>query len=294
VQRFTALGEFLAEWRIGTGSGTPTGVAVDLRGRVYVTDLAGGQVSVWTADGTPLAAWGAKGRSSGEMDQPWGIAVDAAGDVFVADHGNHRIDRFSSDGAWLGAWGGPTPAEGGLIGPMGLAVGSDGSVYVTDLSRTGARRFTRTGTALEQWDVRNASPGSRTTGIAVDANGSVILAEPDGHRVTWMDDGGSTAPAPAPSAFALLPVVQPLGRGPVVLDMAVPGPGTVGAEFFSLEGRRVHTVPEMAPGAGLYRITWDGVTEGGHRAPVGVYFARVRYQDGGIHITRSARVVVLR
>lgn len=293
VQRFTADGGFVAEWSTEGGEAAPFGIAVDALGRVFVTDLDAGRVSVWGADGASLTSWGARGQGRGELDEPWGIAVDGQGDILVADHANHRVQRFSVDGEWLGGWGGAGP-EARLVGPMGLASGRDGSIYVTDLEAGRVRRFTRGGELLATLGGADAVADLLAPGLAVDAGGDVFAADPGHHQVARIPGASIMSPTAVPAAFAMMPIAQPLGRGPVTLDFAIPGSGTLEAQIFSLDGRKVYTVPAAGVGAGEYRITWDTMTDDGHRAPVGVYFVRVNFELGGSRVSRSGRVIVLR
>jgi DNA-binding beta-propeller fold protein YncE len=294
IQHFTADGDFLAEWSAGGDAAAPFGIAVDRLGRVFVTDLEAAQVSVWSSEGVSLASWGTRGSGRGEMDDPWGIVVDGQGDVLVADHANHRIQRFSAAGEWLGEWGVPGSGDSQLMGPMGLANGRDGSIVVTDLSADRVRRFTRAGDLMATLRGADASERFVALGLALDAGGDVFIADPGHHQVARIPGAGVLAPTPIPTAFAMMPIAQPLGHGPVRLDFAIPGSGTLGAQIFSLDGRRVYTVPATGVAAGEHRITWDTMTDDGHRAPVGVYFVRVHFELGGRRITRSGRVIVLR
>jgi serine/threonine protein kinase/sugar lactone lactonase YvrE len=73
---------------------SPSGVAVDARGNVYVIDAGAAQVQVFTARGKLIANWGRHGTDPGNFQEPTGIALDAAGNVYVADSGNSRIQKF--------------------------------------------------------------------------------------------------------------------------------------------------------------------------------------------------------
>ncbi len=294
VQRFTPDGSYIAGWPAGGDDAAPFGIAVDRLGRVYVTDLEAGRVGVWSSDGTSLANWGTRGNARGELDEPWGIAVDGQGDVFVADHGNHRVQRFSGEGTWLGEWGEAGLDEAQLLGPMGLAVSRDGTVYVTDLAGDRLRRFTRSGDLVARWRRADGATKFSSPGLALDSSGDVFLVDPGRQHIARIPGAQVLSSAATPAAFAMMPIAQPLGRGPVTLELAIPATGTIGAEFFSLDGRRVYTVPVTGVDAGTHRITWDAVTDAGHRAPVGVYFIRVQFEDGVNRITRNGRVVVLR
>jgi hypothetical protein len=76
---------------------SPSDVALDRRGNVFVTD-AGERPRVikFDARGRFLAAAGGKGSRPGELDRPHSIATDADGNVYVADSGNARIQVFDN------------------------------------------------------------------------------------------------------------------------------------------------------------------------------------------------------
>jgi hypothetical protein len=177
---------------------------------------------------------------------------------------------------------------------MGLATGRDGSLYVTDLVGDRIRRFSRSGEVVAQWGAAGGLGPSAATGLALDAMGDLFLADPTRPRVGRIAGAVSQIAGATPTAFALLPIVQPMGRGPVTLELAIPAPGEIAAEFFSIDGRRVYSVPATRYGVGTQRITWDTTTDDGHRAPVGVYFVRVHFNDGASRMTRTGRVIVLR
>jgi len=91
-------GTFLGELgQLGSGDGrlhTPTGVAVDAAGRVYVVDSVNNRVEVFDESGHYLAKWGVRGIGLGELSQPTAVAVGCEGSVYVADTNNNRVDRF--------------------------------------------------------------------------------------------------------------------------------------------------------------------------------------------------------
>lgn len=292
VQRFTADGRFVAGWSLGEKA-APFGVAVDARGSVYVTDLDAGTIGVWSADGVALASFGARGRGPGQLSEPWGIAVEGA-EVWVADHGNHRVQRFTTAGEWLGAWGEAGPGEDQLLGPMGLAVGRDGSLYVTDLMGGRVRSFDRSGRVLARWGTGDGVSPDPLPGLAVDGGSDLYLTGPGEAGVVRVAAAAVASSVPAPAAFAMRTLNQPLGSGPVTLELAIPGPGTVSAEIFSLDGRKVAAIPGSSCVAGIQRLAWNAATDQGRDAPTGVYFVRVHFEDSGGRTTRTGRVIVLR
>ena len=102
IEKFSSAGAFLQQWgAVGTGApatgaffGSPTGIAVDASGSVYVSDGLTGVLRQFSASGTLLADWSRYGSADGETKGPFGIAVDRSATVYVADTGNDRIETF--------------------------------------------------------------------------------------------------------------------------------------------------------------------------------------------------------
>lgn len=86
----------------------PTGLALDARGRLYVSDAGNNRVRRIDRDGTvtTVAGNGVKGfggdggpATRAKLDAPIGPAIDSAGNLYVADQGNNRIRRVDTRGA---------------------------------------------------------------------------------------------------------------------------------------------------------------------------------------------------
>jgi len=119
----------------------PSGIAVDLTGRLYVTDYGGQRVLTWAdVDGLSgcQAADGVIGL--GELSGPEAVTVDPeSGIVFVADTLSHTVKgyRRGDTGAWirmvqLGTEGVDGQEFNRFRFPRGLAVGADGRLFVAD------------------------------------------------------------------------------------------------------------------------------------------------------------------
>src|SRR5438552_3659116 len=87
-------------YRDGTGSfasfSSPTGVAVDSTGNVYVADTGNRFIRKITAEGIVTTLWGTNGRVLFAF--PFGVAIDGGGTIYVGDTGGHTIHGITPDG----------------------------------------------------------------------------------------------------------------------------------------------------------------------------------------------------
>jgi len=90
----------------GSGNGqfvSPSGIALDGSGNVYVTDRGNNRLQVFTGTGEFVRAWGVEGTGNGEFRGPRGVVVDRDNFVYVVDNRNNRIQKFTSTGSYTGA-----------------------------------------------------------------------------------------------------------------------------------------------------------------------------------------------
>jgi len=195
---------------------TPTSVAVDGAGNVYVADNAASTVRKITPDGvvTTLAGKaGSTGRSDGTgadalFNSPRGITADAAGDVYVADEGSANIRKITPDGvvttlAGVAAKPGDTDGAGTVArfgSPRGLTVDAAGNVYVADTDNNLVRKITPDGTVSTVAGSAGQTGNSDGTGaaalfsgprgITVDAAGNVFVADSDNNSIRKVTPAG--------------------------------------------------------------------------------------------------------
>jgi hypothetical protein len=140
VQEYSAAGAFVSYWSAyGSDPGllrTPSGVACDALGNVYVADTGNRRVQVFTSDGQLLAVWDA--AMGLPFQAPHGIAVSPDGTVLVADSLALRVFVLDTDGNLLDTWGGPEGRGVAFTFPRWLAVAPDGRVLVGDAVVSGA------------------------------------------------------------------------------------------------------------------------------------------------------------
>ena len=90
---------YLRQWGSeGQGDGqfknSPSGIAVDGSGNVYVVDDGNYRIQKFSSTGAFLAKWGSFGTGSTQFWRPLNVAVDGSSNVYVSDWGNHRIQVF--------------------------------------------------------------------------------------------------------------------------------------------------------------------------------------------------------
>jgi len=149
VEELTSTGAYLQVWYVpvippkrGTQNfpysfcsrvytcGQWNGLAIDLRGYVYVTDTLHNLVFKLSPLGVVLAKFGGTGSHPGQLRNPEGVAVSGSGTIYVADTGNHRVEVFTPSGKVLGT------IRDGLDEPSDVLVtersGAAGILYVAD------------------------------------------------------------------------------------------------------------------------------------------------------------------
>ncbi len=222
---YVADGETNRVWRIapdGVAStvaenlNTPSAIALAPDGTLVVADtgshtvkrvdpasaqvklIAGTENSAGFADGS-----GAEARFNG----PVGVAVGADGTVFVADTYNDRVRAIDAAGRVRTLAGGGEPgyrdasgADARFDTPCGVAVDLDGALVVADTGNHRLRRVTTegvvttlagTGEPVGADGKPEAASFNEPTGVAIDADGTIYLADAGGaavrvfHRGFW-------------------------------------------------------------------------------------------------------------
>lgn len=116
---------------------SPTGIAVDTPGRVFVSDMTGGEIRVFANNGAylqPLAAGLAK---------PAGLESDLADRILVAESGAGRLLVFQAlarGGGLLESFGTAGSGTGQFLSPSSVALAPGAILYVSD---PGNRRVVR-------------------------------------------------------------------------------------------------------------------------------------------------------
>jgi sugar lactone lactonase YvrE len=200
----------------------PAGLAVDTAGNLYIADQGNHRIRRLSPDGT-IARFAGTGEpgydgSGGlailaKLRDPYGLAFDAAGNLYVAELGNHRVRRIGTDGiihdvAGTGESGfsgdGGAAMQARLNHPQGVAVDAAGHLYIADSDNHRIRRVgadgkisTIAGTGVAGFSgdgaAATAARLNHPEGIAVGADGSLLIADYWNHRIRQVLPNGRIA-----------------------------------------------------------------------------------------------------
>jgi len=202
----------------------PSGVAVDAAGNLYIADstssYSGGnnrirKVSpsgiISTVAGNGTAGFSGDGglATNASLNVPSGIAVDAADNLYIADARNNRVRRVAPSGIISTVAGGGSGFPGGngpatsasLSWPSSVAVDAAGNLYITDQGNGRIRKVSPSGmisTAAGSGQGGFTGDGGpatlaslwRPTGVAVDAAGSLYIADQLNNRIRAVSPSG--------------------------------------------------------------------------------------------------------
>jgi sugar lactone lactonase YvrE len=167
---------------------TPSGIAVDGQGDVFIADDLDSRVREVTPAGiiTTVAGNGSYGfggdggpAKAAILSGPTGVAVDLAGNLYISDTNNNRVRKVGTNQVISTVLGTGVAGSGldQLAHPRGLAVNA-GGLYVAD---TDNNRI--------EWQLQPAnsvltlSVGSHPRGVALDPAGDLYIADTGTNRV---------------------------------------------------------------------------------------------------------------
>jgi hypothetical protein len=183
----------------------PRGVALDVVGNLYISDLASNRIRKVTTSGiiTTVAGNGTVGFSgdggqatAAELYYPSGVAFDNFGNMYIADEQNNVIRMVNTSGiittvvgsgthGFSGDGGAATAAEIGL--PYSVAFDAVGNLYIADNSNSRIRMVNTSGIITTVvgggssglGDGGNATDAELTdpAGVALDAVGNLYIAD---------------------------------------------------------------------------------------------------------------------
>ena len=196
---------------------SPTGVAVDGAGNLYIVCWFNHRIRKVDSPGTIITIAGTEYGFSGDggpatqaqLNSPYDVAVDDAGNLYIADRENQRIRKVDSTGTITTIAGTGEDDFGGDGGPAieakisadGVAVDGAGNLYIADASNHRIRKVDSTGTitTIAGTGARGFSgDGGPATeaelnfpfGVAVDGAGNLYIADTQNQRIRKVDSLG--------------------------------------------------------------------------------------------------------
>jgi tripartite motif-containing protein 71 len=183
----------------GSGAGQfkePAGIAVDASGDVWVSDTGNNRVQELSASGEFIQAFGSYGHGEGQFKGPEGIAL-SGGEIYVADLENKRVEEFSPAGQFLMQFGVAGTGVGQFQAPWGIAAAPvTGDLYVVDDYESRVLQFSPAGKFLAEFGTWGTAKDKfeAPTGIAVNASGTIYVADKHNNRVAvWQPPGAGGA-----------------------------------------------------------------------------------------------------
>jgi uncharacterized protein (TIGR03437 family) len=190
---------------------SPSVVAVDSSGNVYIADTnnrrirrvtPGGTISTYAGNGNVNFSGDGGPAISAGISSPAGLAFDSQGNLYVSD-GNNRVRKITAAGVISTFAGGGTGATGDggaatsatLSTPAGLAVDAVGNVYISDEFNNKVRRVNAAGTistyaggALVGGNFGDGNQATNASlalpiGLAIDLNGNLLIADSNHGRI---------------------------------------------------------------------------------------------------------------
>ena len=188
---------------VAAGFSSPTGIAIDNSGYLYITDSGDDLVRKITPGAlvSTLAGGGFRGSTDGvgnsaSFNTPIGIAVDGLGNVYVGDSGNNTIRKITPAGVVTTLAGSAsTVGRSNGIGsaatfddPRGLAIDANGNLYVGDLVNNLIREVSTTGFQID----KPLPPGLNFNAQLGVITGTPTAASPaTNYTITAYNAGGS-------------------------------------------------------------------------------------------------------
>ena len=200
---------------------SPSGVAVDDAGNVYIADKYNNRIRKVALDGTisTVAGMGENGYSGdngpaveAELSSPSGIAVDGDGNLYIADTGNSRIRKVDTTGIITTVAGksdyGKFEGEGipavnaELYNPSAIAIDSSGNLYIADTYNNRIRKVdangiisTVAGSSGTEGYSGDGGPAvnaqlNEPEGVTVDGSGNLYIADTDNNRIRKVNPNG--------------------------------------------------------------------------------------------------------
>lgn len=309
---------------ISASLASPTGVAFDASGNMYIAEFTGnyirkvssaGIISTIAGTGTASSTGDGSAASSATLNNPSGIAIDGSGNIFIAEASGNRIRKINTSGiisTIAGTGAASSTGDGGaatsatLNFPTDIVIDGSGNLYISENSGNRIRKINTagnistiagTGTASSTGDGGAATSATlnNPAGLAFDASGNLFIAENSGHRVRMINTSGDI------STVAGTGTATSTGDGSAATSATIKYPRSLvfdasGNLFIAEENgskiRRVNSsgVISTVVGTGTYSYSGDGAaaTLATIKTPFGLsmYSGNLYFSDFNSYVIR--------
>ncbi|MBV1911579.1 MAG: peptidyl-alpha-hydroxyglycine alpha-amidating lyase family protein [Kangiellaceae bacterium] len=186
VMKFNPLGELLLVIGRRNSEGTgwfdrgysltllksPSDVAFDSDGNVYVADAGNFRIVKFNRFGEPITFWGEQGDQQGEFNFPHSIIIDIKQRLLVTDRENARVQLFDLEGNYLKQW-------TDIGNPYLITQSTDGYIWVTDARAGKLIKLTQNGNIVGEFGEWGKQLGhfGFGHGLSVRDNGEIYISE---------------------------------------------------------------------------------------------------------------------
>ena len=154
----------------------PNGLAVNNEGQLlFVAELLGYRVSVYSENGEFKYSFGSKGSQPGEFKSPNQLCIGQDGLLYVSDLDNNRIQLFQQNGLFVRQFG-----KDVLTAPTGLAPTKDSLIVLASWSADKLFIFLPNGKCV--YEVKNIGL-KNPYGVAVTDDGFMFVADYGNYRI---------------------------------------------------------------------------------------------------------------
>jgi sugar lactone lactonase YvrE len=187
--------------------GSPSSLAVDASGNLYIVDYQysvvekvtpSGTLSIFAGNGTQGGPPTPGPATSSQLSNP--VIAAEGDDVYIADAGNNVVEKVTPNGtlsiiAGNGTQGAPNPGpatSSPLGGPDAVAVDAAGNVYIADPGNNVIEKVTPNGTlsiiagngsdGMPTPGPATSSPLALPNGLSVDSAGNLYIADTGDHN----------------------------------------------------------------------------------------------------------------
>ncbi|MHB8093095.1 MAG: NHL domain-containing protein [Syntrophales bacterium] len=215
---------------------SPSGVAVDTSGNIYIADTGNNRIRKFTVGGNIITAAGTGSATvpagypvdnilavNTTLNSPSGVAVDGA-NIYIADTGNNRIRKVAADTGIITSFAGTGTAgyggDGGtattalIDGPTGICVKTTGEAIIADTNNSCLRQvgITKSISTLPMTvgPGLNSPDGVASYYDAVQKKLFIYIADSANHRIRKLDTATNALVTVAGTGSATVPAGYPV------------------------------------------------------------------------------------